>query len=379
MKRKCRYLSPRETAIECLESLGSAPAWRSVRLLVICEMIDESEYLKGRQPSSGMRRTGLISFQAIRFREIAQIGSERWRLVLSCALIFMFIGGLYTAMTPRIYAAKAVITSPPGTTAGGFAMTTLKAFARSSIDSSSISASDPQQRYLLFQQLLTTEDVGRRMLNNYSFKYEIFSSNWDPATKKWRFNSSPIGFLKNTVLSLLQFKNPPEPGPRAMIDFISSNLSVDTDLTSGVTTLEFQYKDPQFAKTFLAALMKETDGIIRRSDVRMMSATLGDLDKQLPSITLQSESDALISQLSIMKVQLTQAKVGPEYSFSLIQKPEIEDRIVWPRPLLTLAVALLLGVCCGMMLAILGVRSIGTWWQFARLTNGSHKQFSWRS
>lgn len=325
------------------------------------------------------KRGRLISLQTINFAGIAQVCLERWRMILSCAVIFTFLGGLYAAVTPHIYAATAVITPPPGGSSGSFALSTLKEFARSSADLSSVSASDPQQRYLVFQQLLTSEDLARRMLTNYDFKYEIFARNWDPAAKSWQFGSSPMALLKRTLLSLMQVKKAPEPGPRAMMEFIAENLSVDTDLTSGITTLEFQYRDAEFAKKFLTAVMKEADEIIRLSDMRMLSATVADLGRQLPTISFQQENDALISQLSMMQIQLTQAKVGPQYSYSLIQKPEIEDRLIWPRPLLTLLMAMFLGVVFGMTLAILGVRSIGTWWQVMWFAGDRHKQLPLQS
>jgi uncharacterized protein involved in exopolysaccharide biosynthesis len=299
---------------------------------------------------------------------ILQTAFQHWTGILTFALAGMLSAGLYTAFATPIYSATAILMPPPGAS-NDAVLNQLKSFAKSSTSLPLVS--DPQIRFDLFQALLTTDTMGRRMLDNYNFKYEIFEQSWDTQRKVWRKNLPLIPATIDFIMELTGYSYWQPPDASQMRKYISKHLSQSTDLTSGMLQLEFTSRNPKLTSAFLSALIGQTDAVIRQSDVSTLRAVIADLEKRLPAITVQSQLDAMISTVNDLRLQLSQATVGQAYSMTLIQPPIDNDNVVWPRPLLLLAAGGFLGLILGVVLAVFDLIPSLNWLIQRRKSDGS--------
>lgn len=296
---------------------------------------------------------GWFSFSNIDVVSLFRKLLPEWKLIFGLAFVFALIGGIYVAVTPHIYEAKMLVAPPPGG-GGNNVLSSLRSFARADVSLPSLT--DPQQRYQSFQLLLTGDDVAQALLNNYDFKYKIWQHSWDAQHKAWKNNAPFYKWPVQFLMDALGFEWQP-PGLHEMSQFISKNSSVTNDLTSGVTTITFDNTDPKFASQFLAALTHEADQIVRKSDIRLMSAVVKDLHRQALTNTQTDQNGSLIDSVNALEIQLTEARVGPEYSVSLLQAATTDtSRPVWPRPLLTIAIMFVLGMTVGMAAVLANIR-----------------------
>lgn len=195
--------------------------------------------------------------------------------------------------------------------------------------------------------VLTMEVVAQRLADKYGLLQRIFGSQWDEQTQSWKMPSSFTLKLLDTTIGSLGFPVWQPPSASHLAEEIRQSLSVETDRNTNFLTIRYEHTNPEFAKQMLGYLYAEADAVLRESERDANRARIEYTMRKLQQVTSIPQQAALTSLLTQLERQDIQLSAEQPYAARLVQPPITSPWPVSPRPLRTLAAAILLGLLVG--------------------------------
>ena len=128
-------------------------------------------------------------------------------------------------------------------------------------------------------------------------------------------------------------------------------LSIEEDKKTGLTSISFEWHQPNLATNWVNNLVKELNQVLRQRAIDDSNNKIGFLEKELAKTTLEDMRKVLYSILESEKQKAMLANVNEDYAFEVIDPATVSA--VPEKPNRRLIVAL--GGVCGGFLGIFPV------------------------
>jgi uncharacterized protein involved in exopolysaccharide biosynthesis len=206
--------------------------------------------------------------------------------------------------------------------------------------------------YTRYQRLITSAAVAQRMQDHYRILQEIFADQWDSTEHRWAqpktLRSSLLGWL--FALSHVPVWTPPD--VTALSRFLQGGLTIIPSPTSDLVIITMDSPDPAFAKRILMLAHTEANGLLRDQVGRRSREQAQYLEAKLAQTTVADYRASLIALLSTQQKTLMMTQTGADFAAEIVGPPVASPTPISPRPLLSLAVAALVGVLIGFAVTI---------------------------
>jgi len=165
----------------------------------------------------------------------------------------------------------------------------------------------------------------------------LYPDRWDATTKSWR------GTPPTMTQAVDRFDRG---GIRTVVEDRRTNFIV----------LQIEWKDPRVAQDWLTGMVIGVNKQLREQKMREAAQSIAFLEKQLAQTQAVDVREAAYRLMEVQMKDMMIASTQENYALKYVDAPILavapQDR-VWPRPLLMLASAIMIGGMLGLVLAFL--------------------------
>ena len=292
-----------------------------------------------------------------------QLLKNAGRSMILGAVLFTLLGAVYLHVAPRQYRAEMVIApnseADEGTSFGLSAPTGFSGFLGM--------RSDRVTDMVRFEYFLGSERLAQRLESKYHLIQRLKIGVWDPKRKEWR---EPTGFGFRIINGLKQLIGLPgwtPPTYETLASYLADNIEIKKDPNNGIRTLTYYNKNPRLAVWILSLVQQQADNIIRAAARESLTEQAGYLEKKLPSIQLEQIKVVFAGMLESRERALLLALMRRSYAIDVLQPAVASARPVRPNGMITIAGALVLGLCFGFAASVLGLSGrLAQFWVYLR-------------
>jgi uncharacterized protein involved in exopolysaccharide biosynthesis len=275
-------------------------------------------------------------------RELIDVLWRRRRLITFCSVSFAVIAAVIAfTMTPIYRGAAVLVAVDPSHGgmasslggSGGSGLGSMGGLAALAGLSLGTSQSQVEESLAVLKSRQFTETFIAR--NN--LMPELFATQWDVQAGKWRVEGDKQPTLNR--------------GFKAF----DSLRTIIRDTKTGLITLQVDWRDREKAVDWTGKLVQQLNDEMRARAIADADASLGYLQKELPTTTEIPTREAISRLIEQQVKQRMLANVTQEYALRFVDRPIVPDASekVAPRKSLMIAAGLLLGLIIGMSFAIL--------------------------
>jgi hypothetical protein len=275
-------------------------------------------------------------------------------LPIVLALIFCAMSFVYIRTTKPLYEARISITARP---AGEDPEAKAQSLSLSSL--TALAGSRTLTNYDKLIAILISSDTASRFISSRDLMPYFFPDKWDAEHLAWR---RPTGFLarfrdeRNALFGLPSWQ---PPGVEPIISLFEGNVRITPNEQGRSHTIMFYAQDPQMATAALSSLLTTADTMLRERGQRTSDTKIAFFRKALAEEQVVEVRLALASELGKEYVNGAMLASSRAYSYDLLKDMSVSTRPVSPRPLLTLAIAIVAGITVGYALALSRRRRAG--------------------
>jgi len=210
------------------------------------------------------------------------------------------------------------------------------------------------QAFMLYQKGLYSRDVADQLAKDPQIMHAVFRKQWDAANKQWIPPNPTVRSIVVFVQSLLgiPYHDWQPPDGALLQEYVINNVYIETEPDKPVVTITYGDEDPQFAVKFLHTLDRAVDNKLRDLALVRANQYIGYLSDQLTKVANTDVREALMATLTDQENTKMMASVTAPYSAQPFGPPSASRRPTFPKPLLVLAAALLIGGFAGGLAAI---------------------------
>lgn len=280
----------------------------------------------------------ILSTQNISLTEITQIALSGWlRTVLLCAFAIV-AAATYCHLAKVEYRAQATIVPSTFADKQGAQAITGIAFPRALTSLAGIS-SDQNESVAKFKTLFMSSELAAKLSENKDIV----------AALNLGERKAP---LLDSINRFLLGVEPNAPSGQAeltqTIGGLLSKVSFVADTKSVSVIVQFDYKNPQAAKEFLAAAIAEADGFLRRQAEERLGEQIEALNKRNSQVQTVAVNQALTGLVISKEAdRLSMSQDG--YAIIVLSPSAIDRYPSWPKPLILIPIAGLLGAIFGVI------------------------------
>lgn len=219
----------------------------------------------------------------------------------------------------------------------------------SAISGIKIGESDAGQRFSAFIDLLTSHVVAKRLMKDEQLIQKIFSKEWDQNNNKWHPHSGIISFLKRAPGALFGRPTWSPPTPTRLAKYLSDNINVRDFGDAGMKTISIDHKDPVFAVELLDKVYKAADNELKADALIRTKQYIAYLERRLSAVSLAEHRQALSHLLIDQERAQMIIEAELPYSARVVSDAISSDLPTEPKVVVTLIIALLIGVFIGVL------------------------------
>lgn len=265
----------------------------------------------------------------------------------ACALIAVLAALAWLNVSPKLYTASISVISADSTE---FDIQPLDAAA--SNVGSLLGGREGTRPFDLFIYTLSSLPVAAEMYNDETIRQEVFRSVIDPATGEWREPTSPVYRLISAVRWLADMPPWQPPAEADMVRYISASVTVDTSSRSKIVTIQYRHSDPAFARAFLEKLLTTTHRAMAESSVERSRRVIESMHKKISQITMNPVREPMYAMLARQYWQEASSSTGLPLGAVQIGGTVVSTAPVYPRVMLTVVLAALLGASAGVAILL---------------------------
>jgi uncharacterized protein involved in exopolysaccharide biosynthesis len=264
--------------------------------------------------------------------------------------IAMLLACIYIWSAQQLYEARTTVTARALKNSSG--LPDINAFGLDLLGG--LGGSTPMTSYDKLIEVLPSEEVAAKLLEDNDLMMRLFPGDWDGTAKQWR---RPTGFtagVRNALYGLFGFPSWVPIGTDPVVGMLKKRFRVISNNNDRSHTLFFLHPDPQTARDTLTKVLLATDAILRERDRQTNDANTRFLREKLLSETIVDVRDVLSRRLGEEFVnEALLANENSSYAYETLKSFGVSSRPVSPRPLLTLLLSFVAGAIAGTALLIL--------------------------
>jgi uncharacterized protein involved in exopolysaccharide biosynthesis len=297
-----------------------------------------------------------MSVKDITLRQILDRALTGWRtpvIFSAVAVLFALIG---LTMSRPIYSVEMSVVPAPssqaenGMTPGGGLSSVLGL----------VGGGQTNSTYQRYQKLLTSTAVAERMQQKHDMLHVVFADLWDKHEQKWvkppRLRDTLLAWLFD--LAHVPIWTPPDITDLA--EYLKGKIIILPGVQSDIVTLSMQDADPAFATRTLLSAHTLANEVLRDQVATRAAQQVNYLQHKLSQTTVEDYRQTLLTLLSTQEKTLMLTQTSAPYAAEILTPPTSSARPVAPRPVLSIAVAILVGILAGVSTVIFFGPD---WWQ----------------
>lgn len=267
----------------------------------------------------------------------------RWRDVAVVFVIVVALAVAYLHLARRQYAVSATLAPSDAELnmlTGVSGVTELGSLSLGRLGLG-LGSTDPKFSALL--QQLTSSATAQRLLADDRVKTAIYDTIWDPRSHTFH---PPTGFVSGLVqiVKVALGLNPWHPPTAAdMQRYLSHNVVPKEIGITGLYSVSYADKDPEFARYFLSRVLTISDDYLRERKLARAKAYVSYLDQKLKGTADVDERQAMLKLRLQQENFLMAASVNLPFSADINDPPITPSRPSWPNPLIVGVIVLVFG------------------------------------
>jgi len=250
---------------------------------------------------------------------------QAWKTIMGITIICTGLALAYALYLPNIYKAETILAPAQEDESG----------ARSLLDKfgglvaiAGVQEKDTSFMIRVYGTLNSSQFI-RTFIAKFNLLPHLFCDQWDESNDTWLLKD------KSEVPTLGDARR-----------LFQSKLSIDEDKKTGLTSVSFEWHQPNLATNWVNNLVKELNQALRQRAIGDSNKKIGFLEKELAKISLEDMRKVLYSLLESEKQKAMLSNVNEDYAFEVIDPATISKVPVKPKRKLIVAVG---GVCGGFL------------------------------
>jgi LPS O-antigen subunit length determinant protein (WzzB/FepE family) len=255
---------------------------------------------------------------------------QGWKTIVGITILCTVLAVAYALYLPDVFKAETILAPAQEDESG----------ARSLLDKfgglvaiAGVQEKDTSFMIRVFGTLNSSQFI-RTFITKFNLLPSLFYDQWDKSNDTWLLKG------KSEIPTL-------DDGRK----LFQSMLSIDEDPKTGLTSISFEWQQPNLATNWVNNLVKELNQALRQRAIDDSNKKVGFLEKELANTTLEDMRKVLYSLLESEKQKAMLANVNEDYAFEVIDPATVSK--VPEKPKRKLIVAL--GGLCGGFLGIFSV------------------------
>lgn len=291
---------------------------------------------------------GQMSFEDL-WRQV----SRGFKLPLTLAVILAACTCVYLKETTPLYEAKITITSRAAgdDAVGGSKLLDLGALG-------GLAGSKRLTNYDRLIAILISNDTASDFLAHNELMARFFPAKWNTeGSGSWR---RPEGFAAGIRAAINRFFGIPSwtaPAAEPVLGLFDDRVRISANDSGRSHTISFYSSHPQTAYEALSVLLRSADKILRQRGQKASTDKLAFLRQQLSDERLVEVRAALANEMGKEFVTSSMLAGQTTYSYEILKAESVGTSPAWPRPLLSLAIAVVAGMVIGSLVIIVRARS----------------------
>jgi hypothetical protein len=276
-----------------------------------------------------------------------------FKLPLTLAVILAACTCVYLKETTPLYEAKITITARA---VGDDAINGSKLLDLGALGG--LAGSKRLTNYDRVIAILISNDTASEFLTHNELMARFFPGKWSTeGSGSWR---RPSGFAADIRGAINRFIGIPAwtaPAAEPVLDLFDSRVRITANDSGRSHTISFYSAHPQTAYEALNILLKSADRILRKRGQKASTDKLAFLRQQLNDEKLVEVRTALANEMGKEFVTSSMLAGQTTYSYEVLKDESVGTRPAWPRPLLSLMLAIVAGMIIGSLVIIFRARS----------------------
>jgi hypothetical protein len=222
--------------------------------------------------------------------------------------------------------------------------------------------------YMRYQKLLSSTVVAQRLENKYGMLRYVFRSYWDVKRKVWVPRKTMRDHMVGWLLTLSNVPTWSPPDINALAAYLKNQLVILPTENSDIVTITMDAPDVAFAKRVMLTAHEQANAVLSDQVARRARQQVTYLQGKLAETSVQDYRATLLNMLGNQEKMLMLTQTEASYAAEILSPPTASATPVGPRPVLTMFVAVLVGVLAGLAVVIFFGPQ---WWRplFERLRN----------
>jgi uncharacterized protein involved in exopolysaccharide biosynthesis len=228
--------------------------------------------------------------------------------------------------------------------------------------------------FLRYQKLLSSTVVAQRLQDKYDMLHVVFRNYWDPERHIWVPRYTMRDYLTGWLLRLSNVPTFSPPDATALAKYLEGALTILPTQSSDIVSITMETPDVDYAKRIMLEAHEQANQVLRDQVIRRARLQVGYLEGKLNQTPVEDYRATLLIILGNQQKTLMLAQTDASYAAEILSPPVASPTPIAPRPVLTLFVAVLVGLLSGFAVVIF----VGPqWWHspWNRL-RGLRKDFS---
>lgn len=275
-----------------------------------------------------------------------------WRDVLVVFAVIVALGIAYLHLAERQYTVSATLAPSDAELnmlTGVSGITELGSLSLGRIGFG-LGSTDPKFSALL--QQLNSSATAAALLADDRVKAGIYDTTWDSRSRTFHPPTGTFSDVIQGAKSALGANPWHPPGTSDMQRYLSHNVVPKEIGITGLYSVSYAHKDPEFARYFLARVLSISDDYLRQRKLARARAYVAYLDQKLKLVSDVDERQAMLKLRLQQENFLMAASVNLPFSADINDPPVTPSRPTWPNFLIVGVIILFFG---GGLAALVGV------------------------
>jgi hypothetical protein len=206
--------------------------------------------------------------------------------------------------------------------------------------------------FVRYQKLLGSTVVAQRLQDKYGMLQYVFKSSWDPEHKVWIRHYTWRDYVLGWLLRLSNVPTWSPPDIPALARYLGSAIVVVPTPTSDIVTISMDSPDVGFAKHVMLAAHREANQVMRDQIAHRARLQVAYLEGKLAQTSVEDYRATLLAMLGTQQKTLMLTQTDASYAAEILSPPIASATPVGPRPVLSMFVAVMVGILSGFAIVI---------------------------
>jgi len=204
-----------------------------------------------------------------------------------------------------------------------------------------------------YRYLITSVTIAKKLDEEYGMVREVFAGEWDKATGRWREPRyrGLTGLLIDFRRALgLPVWSPPD--VRRLSEYLQDTVKFGSGSIPEIFAITYDNKDPEKAVEMLRRIHATAEEIMRIQLEKEYQSQVDYLNQKLRQVHIRDHRNVLIELLAKQEQQMMLLRESVPIGVRVVDGPVTSVMPTSPRPILTLGLAIVVGLAIALMLAV---------------------------